>query len=69
MYPVRVSFFGTFARRYGRRWVQSDDVGIYAAVPVGNDGKAVQIILEKDFPCLHGDPGEQSGRFDDLANQ
>lgn len=51
------------------KWVQSDDVGIYAAVPVGNDGKAVQIILEKDFPCLHGDPGEQSGRFDDLANQ
>ncbi|MFM7152501.1 MAG: DUF7009 family protein [Bacteroidota bacterium] len=51
------------------KWVQSDDVGIYAAVSVGNDGKAVQIILEKDFPCLHGDPGEQSGRFDDLANQ
>ncbi len=51
------------------QWVQSDEVGVYAAVPVGNDGKVVEIVLEKDFPCRHGDPGEQSGRFNDLANQ
>lgn len=51
------------------QWVQSDEVGVYAAVPVGNDGKVVEIVLEKDFPCRHGDPGTQSGRFNDLANQ
>lgn len=51
------------------KWVKSDDTGIYASVTVGNDGKAVQIILEKDFPCKHGDAGKQSDRFDDLANQ
>lgn len=51
------------------RWTKSDDVGIYASTPVGNEGKEVQIILEKDFPCKHGDSGEAPNRFDDLANQ
>jgi hypothetical protein len=51
------------------RWTKSDDVGIYATTPVGNEGKEVQIILEKDFPCKHGDSGEAPNRFDDLANQ
>lgn len=51
------------------KWSQSDEVGIYASVPVGYEGKEVQIILEKDFPCRHGEPGEQSSRFDNLANQ
>ena len=51
------------------RWTKSDDVGIYASTPVGNEGKKVQIILEKDFPCKHGDSGEPSNRFENLARQ
>ena len=49
------------------KWVKSDDTGIYDSVTVGDDGKTVQIILEKDFPCKHGDAGKQSDRFNDLA--
>jgi hypothetical protein len=51
------------------KWTNSEDVGIYASLPAGIDGKEVQIILEKDFPCKHGNTGNQSDRFDDLASQ
>lgn len=35
-----------------RRWAESDEVGIEAAQQVGS-GKILQLLIEKDFECLH----------------
>ena len=38
-------------------WIASDQVGFEAAVAL-DDGDALQILVEKDFQCLHTDSGE-----------
>lgn len=63
------SFLVLLPAAMSEKWTQSDEVGIYASVPVGYDGKEVQIILEKDFPCRHGAPEALPDRFNDLVNQ
>ena len=37
-------------------WGRSDEVGIQAALPVG--GSQLAVLIEKDFPCPPGRPGE-----------
>jgi hypothetical protein len=40
------------------QWTTSDDVGIEALLPVGNQCQ-LQVLIEKDFACLNG-PEEQN---------
>jgi hypothetical protein len=40
------------------RWASSNDVGIEALLPVGNQCQ-LQVLIEKDFACLNG-PEEQN---------
>ena len=37
-------------------WGRSDEVGIRAVLPVG--GNELAVLIEKDFPCPTGRPGE-----------
>ncbi|HXQ30471.1 MAG TPA: hypothetical protein VN790_00710 [Steroidobacteraceae bacterium] len=39
-----------------RRWGTSEDVEIRATLPL--DGGALELLIEKDFPCLTVRPGE-----------
>lgn len=45
------------------RWVGSDDqVGIYATIDLGPRG-SLELIIEKDFACLHGTDAENQDAF------
>ncbi len=39
-----------------RHWAESDEVGIRAALPFAE--RELSVLIEKDFPCLTGRPGE-----------
>lgn len=39
------------------QWCGSDEAGIEARVPIGDDA-ALNILIEKDFACLKARPGE-----------
>ncbi|HXQ63510.1 MAG TPA: hypothetical protein VN787_01545 [Steroidobacteraceae bacterium] len=39
-----------------RRWGASEDVEIRATLPL--EGGALELLIEKDFPCLTARPGE-----------
>jgi hypothetical protein len=41
------------------RWADSDEVGIEASVRVGEEGE-LQVLIEKDFNCLHGGTKEDN---------
>ncbi len=45
-----------------RLWREEDQVGIYTKVDFGAN-QALQIIVEKDFACLHGNGGENADAF------
>lgn len=44
-----------------RAWADSEDVGIYAAVPNGNG--MLEIIIEKDWACLGRGDAENADTF------
>ncbi|MGH9604085.1 MAG: DUF7009 family protein [Terracidiphilus sp.] len=46
------------------RWRASGEAGIYATVDLGPEG-ALEVSIEKDFACLHGD---DSGSADSFPN-
>ncbi len=41
-------------RSLARDWTETDRVGISAQQPAGN-GTSLQILIEKDFKCIHQD--------------
>ena len=45
-----------------REWAQGDEVGIYACVDLGARG-ALDLVIEKDFACLHGTDEENEDAF------
>jgi len=44
------------------RWAGSDQVGIYATIHLGPRG-TLDLIIEKDFACLHGTDEENRDAF------
>lgn len=47
----------TVPRPVARQWADSELVGLEASQPAGN-GRTLHILVEKDFECLDGPPGE-----------
>lgn len=45
-----------------REWATSDEVGIYKRLDLGVRG-AVDLVIEKDFACLHGTDEENEDAF------
>ncbi len=45
-----------------QKWSLGDDVGIYATIDLGADGK-LELTIEKDFACLHGSAEENIDAF------
>ena len=45
-----------------QQWSMGDDVGIYAAIGLGERG-SLELMIEKDFACLHGTPEENRDAF------
>jgi Family of unknown function (DUF7009) len=45
-----------------QRWAATDQVGIYAAIDLDSRG-SLDIIVEKDFACLHGTAAENEDAF------
>ncbi len=41
-----------------RAWVESDQVSLESAQPIEGD-EALEILIEKDFQCLHKPPAEK----------
>ncbi len=47
-----------------KKWASSDQVGIEAVLPSSSsDQSPVQLLIEKDFKCLHGSPEHQEDCF------
>jgi hypothetical protein len=45
-----------------QHWSLGDDVGIYAAIELG-EHNSLELIIEKDFACLHGSIEENRDAF------
>lgn len=45
-----------------QKWSLGDDVGIYATIDLGPRG-ALELIVEKDFACIHGSDEENRDAF------
>jgi hypothetical protein len=45
-----------------QQWSLGEDAGIYASVELGANG-ALELIIEKDFACLHGSEEENRDAF------
>lgn len=52
-----------------RNWIDSEEVGIYAALKTVHPETTLQVILEKDFPCQHGSTAENADTFGELAEK
>lgn len=46
-------------------WSQPDQVGIYSKLDISSE-EQLELILEKDFNCLHRSDEDQSDRFPNL---
>jgi Family of unknown function (DUF7009) len=44
------------------RWAPGEEVGIYASIDLGSNG-TLDLIVEKDFACLHGSADENRDAF------
>lgn len=44
------------------RWAAGEEVGIYASINLGARG-SLELIVEKDFACLHGSTDENRDAF------
>ena len=47
----------TVPHALARQWATTDRVSLEASQPAG-DGRSLRILIEKDFECLDGPPGE-----------
>lgn len=52
----------------GRHWADSDDeISLQFRHPIG-DGKYLDVLVEKDFPCKHGPEKENKDAFHELVD-
>jgi len=49
-------------------WIASDQVGMEELWPSGN-GAIVQLLVEKDFPCVHTEEEDMADTFAELADK
>jgi hypothetical protein len=49
-------------------WLDTDEVGIYRLIDIDND-EALDIIIEKDFPCKDRPEEDKSDTFTELVNK
>ena len=49
-------------RDLAQEWARTDGVAISAEQPIG-DSKTLQILIEKDFQCLHKDSGASADAY------
>lgn len=47
-------------------WINSDEVGLYHLINIDND-EALEIIIEKDFPCKDRTGEDKADTFSELA--
>jgi hypothetical protein len=45
-----------------KKWADSEDVGIYADIALGND-QALSVVIEKDFACLDRSDADNEDTF------
>jgi Family of unknown function (DUF7009) len=45
-----------------QQWAAGEDIGIYAAITL-DPGSSLDLIVEKDFACLHGSADENRDAF------
>ena len=51
----------------GRQWGQSEMVGIATEQPIG-DGQVLDLLIEKDFPCMTRPDEDKADFFGNLQN-
>ena len=51
-----------------KQWTETDLVGFDAIIEIGN-GKALKILVEKDFKCLDGTEEDNKGAYPNPAKQ
>jgi hypothetical protein len=49
-------------------WINSDEVGIYRLIDINSD-EALDIIIEKDFPCKDRPNEDKSDTFTELVDK
>lgn len=49
-------------------WIASDLVGLERDQPLPNN-TTLHILIEKDFPCQHKEPGDNADTFQELAKK
>ncbi|MBG9374848.1 hypothetical protein I5907_01265 [Panacibacter sp. DH6] len=49
-------------------WIDSDEVGLYHLVDIDND-EALEVMIEKDFPCKERPDEDKTDTFTELAAQ
>lgn len=52
----------------GQEWGQSNEVGLAARQPIGN-GQMLDLLVEKDFPCMTRPDEDKSDFFGDLQEK
>ena len=50
------------------QWIDSDEVGIYRLIDIDSD-EALDIIIEKDFPCKDRPEEDKSDTFTELVEK
>lgn len=50
-----------------KHWIESDEVGIYRLIDIDKD-EALDIIIEKDFPCKDRPGEDKTDTFSELAD-
>ena len=48
-------------------WINSEEVGIYASLPIVQAKNLIEILIEKDFPCKHGSMADNADTFEELS--
>jgi len=56
-------------RAKAKAWMEPDRVGFEEELPVPGTSTTLQLLIEKDFPCLHRTNEDKSDTFQDLANR
>jgi hypothetical protein len=58
----------TIPRDIATEWLNTDEVGIYHMIPLGNN-RTLELVIEKDFPCKDRPEEDRSDTFTELANE
>jgi len=52
-----------------REWINTNLVGLYYDVPLAAKDKLLQILIEKDFPCIDRPWEDRSDTFEELVEK